>query len=445
MSTDLSTQLRSYFERIDEGQEPIRPDEVAELLASPSVLPFEPVPPREPTPRRWLAAVAAGIMILVLGAWLLSTADRNVTIVDQPTTPTSAAIPDDAADEENGLSEDAVGGGSVLTWQRGSVPENAAGLKALLSDGTTFYWVGARTFRSVDGQVWDEIGVDLREVDAFGAGRFADVSVSASVDGSTLFVVIEGIDGTRVESTLAPEIPPNPAGSVEIFEAAVAVGSQGAIVTADVDEVSLGDQHVSSRRVAWFLPDGEEWEPIELPRPGSREALTAIASGFTVIDDAGALWFSHDGSDWSEVEAPDGPIDAIGVVPWADQAIVIAHSGTYVFADERLAPLPVTDIDGPGLSSGPPFHTVGTGGAGLAYLVEAASEPSMFELVYSPNGVKFERQPLPEDVAAWPENYPLGIWGPLGVVVGSEQVLYLADHVDGAQIWIGTPEPTNDP
>lgn len=96
MSAGLLTQLRSYYSQIDEMQETIRPDEVAELLDKVRELPPSPVAP--PSPRRGLLAlaVAAAVVLLLVGgvAWLSRLgADEVVDPTVTTVTTTSTTIP----------------------------------------------------------------------------------------------------------------------------------------------------------------------------------------------------------------------------------------------------------------------------------------------------------------------------------------------------------------
>ena len=100
MSVELLTQVRSYYEQIDERQTPIRPDEIAQLLENLYDLPAKPLPLRRPRPELWVAAAAAVVLVVALGTWLFSRSEPDDTIVDQPTTTTTAETLEDALSDE---------------------------------------------------------------------------------------------------------------------------------------------------------------------------------------------------------------------------------------------------------------------------------------------------------------------------------------------------------
>jgi hypothetical protein len=74
MSTGLLSQLDAYYSQVDEAQDPISPDEVAAF-----VLPVRELPtPLASRPRRgWPVALAAAVVVLVLG--LLTFLTRQAT------------------------------------------------------------------------------------------------------------------------------------------------------------------------------------------------------------------------------------------------------------------------------------------------------------------------------------------------------------------------------
>ena len=94
MSPDVLTQVRSYYQSIDERQEPIRPEEVEALVESIDALAAR-RRRRRPGPQLWIAVAAAVALLVGLSTWLFSRADEPDTIVDQPTTTTTPNRPDD--------------------------------------------------------------------------------------------------------------------------------------------------------------------------------------------------------------------------------------------------------------------------------------------------------------------------------------------------------------
>ncbi len=58
-----------------------------------------------------------------------------------------------------------------------------------------------------------------------------------------------------------------------------------------------------------------------------------------------------------------------------------------------------------------------------------------FDIVYSADGISWQRQPLPEGIGDLYCCY-LDVYG---VVVGREQVAVLADSDDGLELWLATP------
>jgi hypothetical protein len=121
-----------------------------------------------------------------------------------------------------------------------------------------------------------------------------------------------------------------------------------------------------------------------------------------------------------------------------------ATLGGIVAADASgFATLPASDADDRAISSG----GLGAGEVGIAYLTDIERTPGSpsfgevaLDIVYSPNGTSWRRQPLPDEIGELHSFFDF-----YAVVGGAESIAVLAENDTGLELWLGTPTDGEDP
>lgn len=359
-------------------------------------------------------------------------------------------------------------------------------------DGTTWEVVdfdGGMPTRLLDG----------RRAEAVWAGQLIQSEPFPSLGSTSgepaVSVEIVGIDGSVRSSTLSPaENATGPTVVAEIQQSQATIGTRGAVVVArlsvqdyqpllaDVlgaeaesvvsvrldrqgasetlqvelrdrtERIVLVDQGVNTSDfevlptgpIAWHSPDGVTWTPILARGPfapgvDASTFATGTASGFFAVarsnsfSTAGSGWFSADGLSWSEL---DGDLPCCEVAtPWGTRALITTTDGDDFLAADADG---ITTLTGSGAETltQQAHRSLGAGEAGVAYLVDLDPpvDPT-FDIVYSPDGASWQRQPLPDLIGdlycCFLDNY--------GVVVGAESVAVLSAAESGLELWLGTP------
>ncbi|MGI9623708.1 MAG: hypothetical protein ACR2PK_12795 [Acidimicrobiales bacterium] len=382
--------------------------------------------------------------------------------------------------------------GDDLAWEQGSVPDEASGFLTLLSDGKSFYWVGAGLYSSGDGQTWAEVDfgndplpslIGTGMVDAVFAGQL----VSTSAANTSVLVEIVGIDGSIRSTMLSPEAALDSSATVivDINDTRATIGPHGTVVTArlavrdfgpliedvlgvDADSVvavrlvaqaedetlevelssgvetirlidhGIEDSHdfevAPTGTVGWHSTEGVDWAPIAAGPFAARNSVetivTATPSGFVAIGGRG--WFSPDATSWAELSDPTTQLCCEPGVAWRGQALMRnAGGGLQSVGGEGVATLPLADGEAPSRYS----RSIGAGEVGIAYLVDVDPDVPTFDIVYSPDGGSWKRQPLPTGIGELYCCY----FDVYGVVVGLERVGVLANGDEGLGLWLGTP------
>ena len=415
---DLAEQIRLY---IDETMG-------AEREVDPVYLP-EPPSPR--IGRSWLLVAALVLAIAAVGA---------VLVVNQAgdDVETDAVTDDGVPDSATGPVTPRPSGvrGTTLDWKMGAVPEDGQDFPQLLSDGKNLYWIGDRIHMSTDGSTWTtaefEAGSEpliagIPVVDGVWAGRLI-ITHPNDIAQREIPVRIAGLDGSLDTTDLplpgADSGDGPPPGASDI---AGTIGPRGAIVTA-VD--------ATDSRLGWHTSDGIEWTAIHDAEPFATNdsgvlQITAIASGFVAVDGQARVWHASDGLEWTRVDGDAASVAGARLLAWDDRALLAGvESGFVAFAADGIDQL-IPDADRPSVFG----NSIGAGHAGIAYLVPLDPDGNDFELVYSPDGVAWERQKPPTGTG---DIYCcfLDAWG---VVVGSEQVALLSRTDAGFELWLGTP------
>ena len=324
MSQDLLTQLAEYGTYCDERQGSVSADDVIDTIV-PLPMPTHSTAPR----RRWLVAVAAAALILIIIGgltWLTPLSDTippsdTQTTIPQTTVPetTVPTTPDTTVPElTEPLSssiwsrlphDEAVFGGEGSEWMF-DVTVGGPGLVAVGSDGSD-----AVVWTSVDGIAWlrvphDDVvfgGAGMSSVTVGGPGLVAVGSADPHNDeDAVVWTSVDGITWSRVphdESVFG--------GVGEQWMGSVTAGGPG-LVAVGWDLVGF-----DADAAVWTSPDGVTWSRVphdeEVFGGRSYQAmreLTAGGPGLVAVgedrsrdfDDGDvAVWTSVDGITWSRV------------------------------------------------------------------------------------------------------------------------------------------------
>ncbi len=383
--------------------------------------------------------------------------------------------------------------GDTLEWELGATPGDPSGLVQLMSDGKTLYWIGNRIYSSVEGKTWTEVELDGGSVpDLVGQGMvdavWAGQLVASEASGANVRVEIAGIDGSLRTATLSPRVDGDATTMVGVHGARATIGPRGVVVAARlsvldfgplivevlgidaglVESIHLDDDGVSETLVVqlptgserirlldhgivdshdlamaptgpigWHTTDGTSWRLIPTvgpftPGDHTEVSVTATTAGFVAVDTMGQGWFSTDGTSWPEIDGQTDPLGGSDVIAWSGQALTLGRiTGLQTISDHGLASLPLTDADAWSTFN----RSFGAGEAGIAYLVDIDPDAATFDIVYSPDGISWQRQALPEGIG----DLYCCFLDVYGVVVGREQVAALADGDDGLELWLATP------
>jgi hypothetical protein len=383
--------------------------------------------------------------------------------------------------------------GDTLKWELGAVPGDPSGFIQMMSDGKTLYWIGSRIYSSVEGKTWTEVELDdgpvpglvgQGMVDAVWAGQL----VVSEAGGANVRVEIVGLNGSSRIATLSAQIDSDTTTMVGVHGARATIGPRGVVVAARlsvldfgpliidvlgadaglVESIQLDDDGVSetlvvqlpngSERVrlldhgivdsqepqvaptgpiGWHTTDGTNWTPIPavgpfVPGDHTEVNVTATTGGFVAFDSTGQGWFSTDGASWPEIDGQTDPLGGGAVIAWSDQALALGRiTGLQTISDQGFASLPLTDADAWSTFG----RSFGAGEGGIAYLVDVDPDAEIFDIVYSPDGISWQRQALPEGIG----DLYCCFFDVYGVVVGREQVAVLADGDHGLELWLATP------
>ena len=313
MSTGLLTQLQSYYSQIDELQDPIRPDEVAQLLDKVRELPLPPVRVPVRVPRRGLrvAAVTAAIVLLLVGgvAWLSrqgegEVVDQSTTIDPSTTATTVAEIPEF---DIEGFAPSMSGVGFV-------------------NEEWVSFGLGSQEFtvRDTTFAVWDgTVGIDWRDV------------IRSVVDESTRLSIENQRGG--------------------------AGGQYREVFREWIPELGFIDFHWGHPRPLANLPsEGDSFAQLRLDFKGSSDDwvidVSDVATGNPVGSIAGSLPGLEEDQILAEVAGGFGRIGWFFVSDGEDQVVVtppwtsyFAPGGSrFIVAGETIFAFMVTGEDGPG-------------------------------------------------------------------------------------------------
>lgn len=328
MSTGLLSQLRSYYETVDENQAPIRPDEVERLLETVRQLPVSEVPAssgqvrrlksvstRRGMQRRWALAAAAVVLVVVAPVLLLS--ERTGSDSPVATTPRIDSF-------------------SSLTWSRLAYDEAVFGegfeqvMDSVTAGGPGFVAVGqsdgAAVWTSTDGLSWFRVP---HNEDLFGAGVMHSVTAGGpglvavgTSDQGAVWTSLDGFTWSRVPHD--EEVFGGGAGVDYTSMSSVTAGGPG-LVAVGIDGHPHGE---NVNPVVWTSPDGLNWSRVPYDEAifGIREgvhwtsmaSVTAGGPGLVAVggDSRGsdgrggaAVWTSVDGITWSRVPHDEAVFD----------------------------------------------------------------------------------------------------------------------------------------
>jgi hypothetical protein len=327
MTTDLKTQLRSYFEDFEASLPTITAEEAREAgyvgLAAHRVR------------FRWAIALAAAAVVLVLvgGAALLFRGDGGVTPVVTEPPPTSPDVTGPPPIEPPVVSAE--------RWQLvgTSVIQSAVGLLDVERTGSGLVAVGFDP-----GVDLLQDGVVLVSEDGFNWSRLAENDPALTAGTTLIEQVVEGGPGlvavggscendacesglyptvwTSTDGTAWTRISPGPADNPRPGGfAALTVTSHGYIAAGAIDE-PVGDASVSLPAI-WLSPDAADWSRVwEGETSGDASAgISGLAEGPDGVvvavgsapndagDPAGAVWVSSDGRTWERID-PNAPVFA---------------------------------------------------------------------------------------------------------------------------------------
>lgn len=489
---DVADQLRKYFD----ATAPSMDDHLTQLSPEPGAT--EAFGPQSRPGRARFAVAAIWIVLAGVAGFVAVQSVNNSTdyetLTADPAQQTES-LPVDS-DPESSRPSDSVG--TTLEWELGEVPSSDPDtFRQLLTDGKTLYWIGDAMYSSTDGVIWTEVIFDdvepslleLGMIDNAWAGQLA---ISAA-SGGTVAVELIGVDGSIKSETLLPSLEPDVYSIVEISDPVVTVGSRGVLVAARLSvldfravvEAVLGgeaeavtsvridegaefetlivrtasrterivlsengvvDSHevevAPSGTIGWHSPDGQTWTPIPAKGPfgvdGRLEtSLTATTAGFVGITTDGTGWFSSDGGHWTEIDGLPPTACCERLVPWTGRALAWDAAGGLGVLDKNG----FTDLFIDGLPPRSTFsRSFSAGEVGIGYLADIDPDAGTFQVVYSPDGISWEAQLLPDMVGDLYCCY-LDVYG---TVVGREHVAVLALGDSGLQLWLASPTAQED-
>jgi len=390
MSEQIQTELRTYMSYLDTQVAPMTIDEVTELrFGTESVRPIGPLShPVDLGPhRRWLVAVAAAVVVLVLlgGLTLLSQVTDPDASVAGPVVPTTVTQPTQTTVAQ-GVSGDVPGCGVLSGWLQvcDAASFNGTAMYAVTAGGPGLVAVGANGLEYYTREGAADLGGYEGEAPV-GTG---DAVVWTSPDGFTWSRVPHDV------ATFGGD------GGQQMFD--VTVGGPGLVAVGRDGPVADGEGNAA----VWTSRDGFTWSRVahdEAVFGGEGEqrmvSVTAGGSGLVAVgfdrpaeqgEGNAVVWTSPDGFVWSRVP----------------------HDEAVFGGDSRQMMLSVT-TGGPGL--------VAVGTDGYSYLgnedphterpdelatVALASDAAVWT---SPDGFTWSRVPHDEDVFATSgKQYPAG-------------------------------------
>ena len=306
-------------------------------------------------------------------------------------------------------------------------------------------------------------------------------------------VEVVGIDGSVRVSKLSSGLDANAATVTELQNGSTSIGPRGAIAVARLSVQDYGpliakvlgtdadavvsveiDRSADDAVLVVVLPTRVErirvsdhaldTRSVEVPptatvgwhstmgRPGRRSRPSARSSPGRIPGRrslrrrrassrcAGRAGFSPDGFQSSELEGPPDEACCEPPMAWASGALYAGVSGPIVTVDATgFTTLQGSDADERTISK----RSLGAGEAGVAYLTEiegavfgtapsdeVESAASVFDVVYSPDGATWKRQPLPAGIG----NPYCCSFDLFGVVVGAESVAVLAANDTGLEL-----------
>lgn len=281
MSAGLLSQLRSYYESVDEDQDPIRPEEVSGLLESAResplsevpmgdghVRPLRSLPTRGGMQRRWVIAAAAAAVVLVVAAPVLLLLERAGSDSPVATAPESTSL----------LS---------LTWSR--VPQTEA---VFSGEGNT----------------------GIGSVTVGGPGL---VAVGGDANGGAVWTSANGVTWSRVPHDEAVF------GGENVTMVGVTAGGPG-LVAVGWEGDTFADTPPYADAAVWTSVDGITWSRVphneDIFGAAFMTRVTAGGPGLVAVgmdgpwdDGDAAIWTSGDGLTWTRVphnEAVFGGVDS---------------------------------------------------------------------------------------------------------------------------------------
>ena len=218
------------------------------------------------------------------------------------------------------------------------------------------------------------------------------------------------------------------------------------IVLADHGASTRSVEVAPTRVIGWHSTDGVAWTEIPAVGPFAvgaepQSSLTATTSGFVSLGGQG--WFSSDGLAWSGLDGPLGEPCCEPPIAWGPRAVYSGTLGGIVAADESgFATLPGSDAEDRAISRG----GLGAGEVGIGYLTDIERTPGSpslgevalgevaLDIVYSPDGTSWRRQPLPDEIG---DLY--SVFDHYGIVGGVDAIAVLAENDTGLELWLGSP------
>ena len=307
MSNDLGTQLRDYFEFVDETLPTITADDLYDT---------EPLrPTARPLLRGWrIAPVAAAITVLVVLVAIFLAGRLGgdeeiiepigppvVTTIPEPTTPPSTVVTTTTATEESAPQQ-------AVTWTR--LPDLAVFAGESISDVTFgndgFVAVGSAAWHSPDGSTWSRVAdFTAGDVSHGPSGYVAVGSIENEEAGEVVGEVWRSADGVTWSEavTLVEELG--------VDRLVVTHGDAGYVAVGTV--CCVNDE---SFVAFWVSSDGVEWERVDAPTFNAQHIyISDVAFGdgrYVAVGsspgsggtDDGVILVSTDGLTWTKIDDP---------------------------------------------------------------------------------------------------------------------------------------------